>query len=130
MIIHLCAFFKSYHYCVIQSISTCNYALRCKLGMSKTTLKQITNIKELYTSQLVFFDLMLFHVMCAMRTVVSVSWHNTNPTKRVGLLQKADLITSHWKLTCWLFLNTIFFWHNRATMSKSDVTVSLWIRPC
>ena len=37
---------------------------RCKLGMSKTTLKQITNIKELYTSQLVFFDLMLFHVMC------------------------------------------------------------------
>jgi hypothetical protein len=49
-------------------------------------------------------------VFRAMRTVVSVSWHNTNPTKRVGLLQTADLIISHWKLTCFFFLwNTIFF---------------------
>ena len=37
---------------------------RCKLGRSKTPLKQITNIKELYTSQIVFFDLMLFRVTC------------------------------------------------------------------
>ena len=37
---------------------------RCKLGMSKTTMKQITNIKELYTSQFVLFDLMLFRVTC------------------------------------------------------------------
>ena len=35
---------------------------RCKLGMGITTLKQIANIKEFYTSQLVFFDLMLFCV--------------------------------------------------------------------
>ena len=30
--------------------------------MGITTLKQIANIKEFYTSQLVFFDLMLFCV--------------------------------------------------------------------